>query len=82
MKHIMDTFLRHIDRDEDHIVNKVYPIIDGLPHDKVIVIVYGVASGQPDNPYWLGVASPCGWCMAAIRRVEAEPPLRATLTLQ
>jgi uncharacterized protein (DUF433 family) len=47
MKHIMDTFLKHIERDDDLLVNKVYPIIEGLPHDKMIVIVHGVASGQP-----------------------------------
>jgi uncharacterized protein (DUF433 family) len=47
MKHVMDTFLRHIERDDDLLVSKVYPIIEGLPHDKMIVIVHGVASGQP-----------------------------------
>jgi uncharacterized protein (DUF433 family) len=47
IKNVMDTFLRHIERDDDLLVDKVYPIIEGLPHDKMIVIVHGVASGQP-----------------------------------
>jgi uncharacterized protein (DUF433 family) len=47
IKPIMDMFLKHIERDEDDLVSKVYPIIKGLPRDKMIVIVNGVASGQP-----------------------------------
>ncbi len=47
MKPVMDMFLKHVERDDDDIVHKVYPIIKGLPHDKMVVIVHGVASGQP-----------------------------------
>jgi uncharacterized protein (DUF433 family) len=47
MKKIMDKFLAHIGRDKYKIVDRVFPIIKGLPQDKVIGIIHGVASGQP-----------------------------------
>jgi uncharacterized protein (DUF433 family) len=47
LKKIMDKFLAHIGRDKDMIVDSVFPIIRGLPQDKVIGIIHGVASGQP-----------------------------------
>jgi len=47
LKKIMDKFLAHIGRDKDKIVDRVFPIIKGLPQDKVIGIIHGVASGQP-----------------------------------
>jgi uncharacterized protein (DUF433 family) len=47
MKKIMDKFLAHIGRDKNKIVDRVFPIIKGLPHDEVIGIIHGVASGQP-----------------------------------
>jgi uncharacterized protein (DUF433 family) len=46
-KSIMDMFLVHIDRDVRGKVVRVWPIIKGQPYNKVIAIVYGVASGQP-----------------------------------
>ncbi len=47
LKKIMDKFLAHIGRDKKKIVDSVFPIIKGLPHDKAIGIIHGVASGQP-----------------------------------
>jgi uncharacterized protein (DUF433 family) len=47
MKKIMDKFLAHIGRDKNKIVDRVFPVIKGLPHDEVIGIIHGVASGQP-----------------------------------
>lgn len=47
MKRIMDKFLAHIGRDKNKIVDRVFPIIKGLPQDEVIGIIHGVASGQP-----------------------------------
>jgi uncharacterized protein (DUF433 family) len=47
LKKIMDKFLAHIGRDRNKIVDRVYPIIKGLPQDKTIGIIHGLASGQP-----------------------------------
>jgi uncharacterized protein (DUF433 family) len=47
LKKIMDKFLAHIGRDKNKIVDRVYPIIKGLPHDETIGIIHGMASGQP-----------------------------------
>lgn len=47
LKPIMDKFLAHIGRDKNDIVDRIYPIIKGLPQDKTIGIIHGVASGQP-----------------------------------
>ena len=47
LKKIMDKFLAHIGRDKNKIVDRVFPIIKGLPHDKTIGIIHGFASGQP-----------------------------------
>jgi len=47
LKKIMDKFLAHIGRDKNKIVDRVFPIIKGLPHDETIGIYYGIASGQP-----------------------------------
>jgi len=47
LKRIMDKFLAHIGRDKNKIVDRVFPVIKGLPHDQVIGIIHGIASGQP-----------------------------------
>lgn len=47
LESILKTFLVHVDRDRDNLVSKVFPIIKGQPQDKVIAVVYGVASGAP-----------------------------------
>ena len=47
LKKIMDEFLAHIGRDKNKIVDRVFPIIKGLPHDEAIGIIHGIASGQP-----------------------------------
>jgi uncharacterized protein (DUF433 family) len=47
LKKIMDTFLAHIGRDRNNVVDRVYPIIEGLPQDKTIVIIHGINSSQP-----------------------------------
>jgi uncharacterized protein (DUF433 family) len=46
-KKIMDRFLAHIGRDKNKIVDRVFPIIEGLRQDKTIGIIHGIASGQP-----------------------------------
>jgi uncharacterized protein (DUF433 family) len=46
-KPIMDLFLEHIDRDEQGLVHRVFPIIKNQPEDKVIAIVHGVSSSEP-----------------------------------
>jgi uncharacterized protein (DUF433 family) len=46
-KIIMDMFLVHIDRDVHGKAVRVWPIIKGQSTNKVIAIVYGVASSQP-----------------------------------
>jgi len=58
LKKIMDTFLAHIGRDKNYIVDRVYPIIAGLRQDKTIVIIHGINSGQPviagrNVPVWV-----------------------------
>jgi uncharacterized protein (DUF433 family) len=57
-KDIMDLFLRHVVADPDEMVNKVFPLIQGQPDDKVISITYGISSSQPaieghGVPVWL-----------------------------
>jgi uncharacterized protein (DUF433 family) len=57
-KEIMDLFLRHVVADPDELVNKVFPLIEGQPDDKVISITYGISSSQPaieghGVPVWL-----------------------------
>ncbi|HET9308794.1 MAG TPA: DUF433 domain-containing protein [Candidatus Sulfotelmatobacter sp.] len=47
LKKIMDKFLAHIGRDRNKIVDRVFPIIKGLPQDETIGIIHGIASGQP-----------------------------------
>ena len=47
LKTIMDSFLAHIGRDRNDVVDRVYPIIRGLPQDKTIVIIHGINSSQP-----------------------------------
>lgn len=47
LKKIMDEFLAHVGRDKNKIVDRVFPIIKGLPHDEAIGIIHGIASGQP-----------------------------------
>jgi uncharacterized protein (DUF433 family) len=46
-KEILDLFLRHIERDENQLVSKVYPVIAGQPEDKAIAIIHNVSSGEP-----------------------------------
>lgn len=46
-KPILDLFLAHIGRDKNKVADRVYPVIKGLPHDKVISIVHGVSSSRP-----------------------------------
>jgi uncharacterized protein (DUF433 family) len=46
-KPILDLFLQHIERDEDLLVSKVFPVIKGQPEDKAIAIIHNVSSGEP-----------------------------------
>lgn len=57
-KEIMDLFLEHVVADPDELINKIYPLIEGQPDDKVISITYGISSSQPSIdghgvPVWL-----------------------------
>ena len=57
-KNIMDLFLRHVVADPNEVVNKVFPLIQGQPDDKIISITYGISSSQPaieghGVPVWL-----------------------------
>jgi uncharacterized protein (DUF433 family) len=47
LKQVMDMFLVHIDRDKHKLAERIYPVIKNQPHDKVISIRHGIASGQP-----------------------------------
>jgi uncharacterized protein (DUF433 family) len=58
LKKIMDKFLAHVGRDKNKLIDRVFPIIKGLPHDEVIGIIHGIASGQPvlaesGTPVWI-----------------------------
>jgi uncharacterized protein (DUF433 family) len=46
-KAVMDMFLVHIDRDKNKLAERIYPVIEGQPNDKVVSIRHGIASGQP-----------------------------------
>ena len=57
-KEIMDLFLEHVVADPDEVVNKIFPLIEDQPDDKVISITYGISSSQPaieghGVPVWL-----------------------------
>jgi uncharacterized protein (DUF433 family) len=57
-KGIMDTFLRHVVRDEHELIKKIFPLIAGQPDDHIISITYGISSSQPvvdgfGVPVWL-----------------------------
>lgn len=47
LKPIMEMFLRHIKRDKNQLVERIYPVIRGQAEDRVISIVHGINSGQP-----------------------------------
>lgn len=47
LKQVMDMFLVHIERDKHKLAERIYPVIKNQPHDKVISIRHGIASGQP-----------------------------------
>lgn len=51
-------FLEHVVQDPNELINKIYPLIEGQPDDKVISITYGISSSQPaieghGVPVWL-----------------------------
>lgn len=46
-KSILDMFIKRVGRDKQELVDRIFPVIKGQPEDRIISIVYGLASGQP-----------------------------------